>query len=150
MFYLKATSTKKIWMPKMSHSEKQIFSKTDAYAYCMRTYMPQIQLFHNNSQSILPHAGPAALSEHTIHFYINGSLVLQGSCTGFVCVPSRLHFLKIHLPPQSPISLHFPVIPPHVCLVITGHNFPVIKSNCINTCLCAAQCERTFFPPFGS
>ena len=135
-------------MPKGSHSEKLMFSKSGAYY--MRTQMPKIQFFHDNSWSILPHAGPAALSEHTICFQINGSLVFQGSCAGFVCVPSQLHFLKIRLLPQSPISLHFPVIPPHVCLVITGHNFPVIKSNWINTCLCAAQCERALFPPFGS
>lgn len=116
----------------------------------MGIQMPHIYLLHHNSWSILPHTGPAAISEHKTHFRINGSLVLQGSSTGFVCVPSQLHTLKIHLPPQSPISLHFPVIPPHVCLVITGHNFPVIKSNCFNTCLCAAQCERAFFPPLGA
>lgn len=107
--------------------------------------MPQIHFFHNNSSSILLHTGPAGLSEPTINLLTNGSLVFQGSCAGFVCVPSQLHFLKIHLPPQSPISLHFPAIPPHVCLVITGHNFPVIKSNCTNMCLCAAHCERTLF-----
>lgn len=112
-----------------------MFSKSGAH--CMRTQMPKIQYFPDNSWSILPHAGPAAPSEHTVHFKINGSLVLQGSFRGFVCVPSQLHFLKIRLLPQSPVSLHFPVIPPHVCLVIMGHNFPVIKSNCINTCLCA-------------
>lgn len=125
-----------------------MFSKSDAYS--MRTGMPQIHFFHDNSWSILPHTGPGGLSEPTINVLTNGTLVFQGSLAGFVCVPSQLHFLNIHLPPQSPVSLHFPVIPPHVCLVITGHNFPVIESNCINTCLCAAQCERTLFPPFGS
>lgn len=34
-------------MPEASHSEKLIFSKSGAYY--MKTYMPQIQLFHNNS-----------------------------------------------------------------------------------------------------
>lgn len=134
-------------MPKGSHSENLMFSKSGC---SMRTQTPKIHFFHNNSWSILPHAGPADLSEHAINLKINGSLVFQGSCTGFMCVPSQLHFLKICLPPQSPISLHFPAVPSRVCLVITGHNFPVIKSNCINTCLCAAQCERAFFPPFGS
>lgn len=104
----------------------------------MTTHMPQIHFFHENSWSILPRTGPTRLSEPTINLLMNESLVIQGGSAGLVCVPSQLHFLKIHLPPQSPISLHFPVIPPHVCLVITGQNFPVIKSNCINTCLCAA------------
>ena len=53
-------------MPERNHSEKLMVFKSGA-GY-MRTQMPKIQFFHNNSWSILPHAGPAALSEHTINF----------------------------------------------------------------------------------
>lgn len=53
-------------MPMGSHLEKLLFSKSGTYY--MRTQMPKIWFFHNNSWSILPHAGPAALSEHTIRF----------------------------------------------------------------------------------
>lgn len=53
-------------MPNGSCSDKLMFSKSGAYY--MKTQIPKIHLFNDNSWSILPHAGPAALGEHAINF----------------------------------------------------------------------------------